>query len=109
MSTTSYNQAIEDAAKWHDDTATLAAENDDIRDAEIHRICARAIRALRQPASDTPDPRDEVIRELADDLEAEIRDRYGASINDPLMQRKFKRDMDLVNRARALMAREGQL
>jgi len=48
-------------------------------------------------------------KELADDLEAEIRATYGCHDGDPRQEwkRKFERDMAPVQRARALLA-DGQ-
>ena len=49
-----------------------------------------------------------ILRELADDLEAELRARYGADHADgihPAMQPKFDRDMEPVLRARAALNR----
>jgi len=45
-----------------------------------------------------------LIIELADDLEIEVRDRWG---DDERLEHKLKRDMDVINRARALIAPHG--
>ena len=45
-----------------------------------------------------------LIIELADDLEIEVRDRWG---DDERLGHKLKRDMDVINRARALIAQHG--
>ena len=41
-----------------------------------------------------------LVEELADDLEVEVRDRWGY---DERLARKLKRDMDVINRARAAL------
>ena len=41
-----------------------------------------------------------LVEELADDLEVEVRDRWGY---DERLAHKLKRDMDVINRARAAL------
>ena len=49
----------------------------------------------------------EIIKELADDLEAHIESRYPPSIKAyPVMQEKYERDMELVHRARKFLGEE---
>ncbi len=46
----------------------------------------------------------ELLRELADDLAGHIAAHYGGSVGYPSMDRKRNRDMEPVNRARAMLA-----
>jgi len=48
----------------------------------------------------------ELLRELADDLAGHIAAHYGGSVGYPSMDRKRNRDMEPVNRARAMLAAE---
>ena len=44
------------------------------------------------------------LRECADELEAEIEDRYGHGIKEhPAMRRRYERDMETVRAARATL------
>ena len=47
----------------------------------------------------------ETLRELADDLEAEITAKYQGLTCYPVQQRRMNRDMEPVNRARELIRR----
>ena len=47
----------------------------------------------------------DLLRELADDLEAEINDRYHFPDVHPAMQAKYERDTEPVRKARTLLAR----
>lgn len=46
----------------------------------------------------------ELLQELADDLAAHIAAHYGSSTGYPSMDRKRAADMEVVNRARAMLA-----
>lgn len=48
-----------------------------------------------------------LLREFADDLEAEINDRYISRQDSPLQQRRYDRDMLLVLEARAALRGAG--
>lgn len=45
----------------------------------------------------------EMLRECADDLEAEIEGQYSGMKDHPAMKRRYDRDMDTVIRARAVL------
>jgi len=47
----------------------------------------------------------DALREVTDDLEAEINDRYGAPEVHPALKIKYERDMEPVRRAVSLLAR----
>lgn len=67
LSAVTYNDGLEAAARWHEWQSERMGEYREFAN-KRHQAFAKAIRALRQPVSDTPDPRDEVIRELRDAL-----------------------------------------
>jgi hypothetical protein len=48
-----------------------------------------------------------MLRECADELAAEIGNRYAGVLDYPAMQGRYERDMDTVNRARALLDKAG--
>jgi hypothetical protein len=45
-----------------------------------------------------------LMAELADDLEAELRDKYNGTLHYPSQQKRYDRDMEPVRRARAVLA-----
>lgn len=67
-----------------------------VSDADTMRNAAAAIASLQSELAKAR----ELIHELADDLEAEVKDRWGF---DERLKRQLNRDMDVVNRARAAL------
>lgn len=45
----------------------------------------------------------EMVRELSDDLEAELNGRYEGTKDHPAMKRRYDRDLEPVLRARSLL------
>lgn len=102
------------AASLYDDNRTIAGKNampmtwDEYRRANpegamVYETQAMAhffaLRAAGYTVVETA-----LLRELADDLAEHIAAHYGGSVGYPGMDRKRNRDMEPVNRARAMLA-----